>query len=91
MPRIWVLTSLLVVWVILIIIALTWGFAFNWPDYYHVSYGVPLTWATHTLNTLIGPVDQWTVNLTNLTLDMLFWLGLMIITTTLTIYIIDRK
>ena len=91
MPRILVLTSFLAVWVILTILALTWGFVFDWPDYYHVNYGVPMTWATHTLNTIVGPVDKWTVNLLSLTLDMLFWLGLMIIMAALILYIVDRK
>lgn len=51
----------------------------NWPDYLHVNYGAPLVWATHTLNTIAGPVDVWRVDLQSLTIDLLFWLGLMLV------------
>lgn len=63
----------------LMIAALTWGTRFNWPDYVHVRYGLPLTWGVHTLVTIVGPVDTWSVNLTSLLLDLVLWLGLMIL------------
>ncbi len=62
----------------LTIAALTWGTRYNWPDYVHVRYGLPLTWGVHTLGTIVGPVDTWSVNLTSLLLDLVLWLGLMI-------------
>lgn len=60
------------------IAALTWGTRYNWPDYVHVRHGLPLTWGVHTLGTIVGPVDTWSVNLTSLLLDLVLWLGLMI-------------
>jgi hypothetical protein len=61
------------------IAALTWGTRYNWPDYVHVRHGFPLTWGIHTLVTIVGPVDTWSVNLTSLLLDLVLWLGLMIL------------
>lgn len=63
----------------LTIAALTWGTRYNWPDYVHVRHGLPLTWGVHTLGTIVGPVDTWSVNLTSLLLDLVLWLGLMIL------------
>ncbi|MEM3591086.1 MAG: hypothetical protein QW702_03180 [Candidatus Bathyarchaeia archaeon] len=60
------------------VLAVTWGFEFNWPDYVHVDYGFPLVWCTHTLNTIHGPVDVWRVDLAPLTADLAFWLSIMI-------------
>lgn len=60
------------------VLAVTWGFEFNWPDYVHVDYGLPLVWCTHTLNTIHGPVDIWRVDLTLLAADLAFWLCIMI-------------
>lgn len=59
------------------IICLTWGFYYNWPDYVHVDYGVPLTWATHTISTISGPpAAPWKVDVVALQMDLIFWLGL---------------
>ena len=58
-------------------LALLFGFNYNWPDYVHVDYGVPLTWGTNTLSTFAGPVDQWSFNTLNLLVDLIFWLGIM--------------
>lgn len=60
------------------VLAVTWGFEFNWPDYVHVDYGFPLVWCTHTLNTIHGPVDVWRVDLALLAADLAFWLCIMI-------------
>ncbi|MEM3745151.1 MAG: hypothetical protein QW341_05585 [Candidatus Bathyarchaeia archaeon] len=60
------------------VLAVTWGFEFNWPDYVHVDYGFPLVWCTHTLNTIHGPVDVWRVDLALLAVDLAFWLCIMI-------------
>jgi hypothetical protein len=63
----------------IMIAALTWGTRYNWPDNVHVRHGLPLTWGIHTLVTIVGPVDTWSVNLTLLILDLAIWLGLMIL------------
>jgi hypothetical protein len=58
-------------------VAITWGIRYDWPDYVHVKYGLPLTWGVHTLATIAGPADTWSVNLTALAINLAIWLGLM--------------
>lgn len=67
----------LLVWIIVTCLAILVGFAYNWPDYVHVDYGLPLTWGTNTLSTFAGPVDNWSVSILNLFVDLIFWLGTM--------------
>jgi hypothetical protein len=67
----------LVVWISAMCLGLLVGFTYNWPDYVHVDYGLPLTWGTNTLSTFAGPVDNWIVNILNLFVDLIFWLGTM--------------
>ena len=83
--------SFMAIWTALTILALTWQFMFDWPDYVHVNYGVPLVWATHTLNTIVGPVDVWKVDLSSLIVDLLFWLGLMVTAVTVMLNVFARK
>lgn len=62
-----------------LILALSAGIKIDWPDYVHVNYGFPIVWGIHTLVTIYGPVDIWTVQPLMLSLDLVFWLGLMIL------------
>lgn len=62
------------VWIAVALGSMMYGTQLNWPDYVHVNYGIPLTFATHTLNTIIGPVDRWSVDIPSLSFDLLFWL-----------------
>jgi hypothetical protein len=68
--------SFMLVWAILLIAALLWGFQYDWPDFVHVNYGLPLTWATHTISTIAGPADFWNVNISYLLADIVFWLSM---------------
>ena len=86
-----VVVSFVVIWVVLTILALLWGFVFDWPDYFHINYGIPLVWATHTLNTIAGPVNKWRVDLFALLVDLIFWLGLMAVAVALMLYIFKPK
>ena len=61
---------------IVILLALAWPVAYDWPDFVHVKYGFPLTWGVHTLVTIQGPVDAWDVNMSSLVIDLLIWLGM---------------
>jgi len=61
------------------ILVLTWGSRFDWPDFVHVRYGLPIVWATHTLSTITGPADIWHVNVLALLIDLPFWLMLMVV------------
>ncbi len=48
-------------------------FHYDWPDYVHTDYGFPLVWAIHTESVFAGPVDVWSVNLTNLIANIAIW------------------
>ena len=78
MRRTLLVISFMIIWSIITAEALTGGLNYNWPDNVHVDYGLPLTWATNTTSTIIGPTDLWSVNLVNLLADLAFWLGIMI-------------
>ena len=84
-----VILLFMVVWIIIMCAALLFEFTYNWPDFVHVDYGLPLTWATNTQSTIAGPVDQWSVNTSNLLIDLIFWLGIM--TTAITVLLHKLK
>jgi len=67
------------VWLAAMFFALAWGSEFDWPDYVHIDYGFPMVWATHVLSTIAGPVDIWRTDITALFINLLFWLGSMVI------------
>lgn len=79
----------IVLWSFITILVLTWGVEVVWPDYVHVDYGYPLVWGTHVLNTIMGPVDKWIVDLKALVIDLALWLGIMV--TVLTIILHFKK
>ena len=89
--RFWIILSFLVVWVVLTILAVTWGTRFDWPDYVHIDYGLPFVWATQTLSTIIGPVDLWNVDITALMMDLAFWLGIMVIAVIVLLFFFNQK
>lgn len=66
--------------------ALLWGFMYDWPDFVHVDYGVPLTWATNTLSTIAGPANLWEVNISNLLIDLVFWFSIITIIVAVLLY-----
>ena len=78
MRRSLLVVSFMIIWSVITAVALTWGLNYNWPDNVHVDYGLPLAWATNTTSTIVGPADLWSVNLVNLLIDLVFWLGIMI-------------
>lgn len=59
--------------------ALVFGRLVNWPDAVHTKHGLPLTWGVHQLSTIAGPVDTWSVNLVNLSIDLVFWVALILL------------
>ena len=71
--------------------SLTWGFRYDWPDFVHDRYGLPLTWGVHTLVTIQGPADTWRVDVTALFLDLALWLGIMITSQIALQTILDRR
>ncbi len=61
------------------LVALLFGVTYNWPDNLHTNYGFPWVWGTHLTDSFIGPVDKWTVSVDNLALDLVFWLGVLLV------------
>jgi len=60
-------------------LAIVYGSGFAVPDLSEIKYGQPLTWGTHILDTIAGPVDTWRVDLTILALDVAFWFLILIV------------
>ncbi len=69
---------------LLALAALIYGGPVSFPDNVHTLHGLPLTWGTHQLVTIVGTVDTWMVNLVNLALDLVFWFGLVLLIPVLT-------
>ncbi len=59
--------------------AIIFGRPVSFPDNVHTLYGFPLTWGVHQLITIVGPVDTWRVNLLDLSIDFVFWVGIVIL------------
>lgn len=55
------------------LIAMLWGWTYSVPDLVRVSYGFPLNWGENTLDTIAGPVDRWSISLTSMAVDLVFW------------------
>ena len=73
-------------WIAVTAAGLLWGFRYDWPDFVHVDFGVPLTWATNTLSTFAGPADLWSVNIQNLLINLVFWMAIMVAAVALMLY-----
>lgn len=86
MRKLLFIVSFMVIWSIITAIALLWGFNYNLPDFVHVDYGLPLTWGTNTLSTIAGPANLWSINISNLLVDLVLWFGIMIAAVALLLY-----
>ena len=53
-----------------------YGRELNWPDYYHIEYGLPLAWLVRTLSTIAGPTDRYSFQIIRFALDWIFWIAL---------------
>ena len=73
--------AFLAIWTIVTVVAVTWETHYDWPDNVHRDYGLPFVWSTQTLSTIVGPVDLWVVDVFSLTLDLAFWLAIMLVAT----------
>ena len=89
--RITILLAINVFWVILTVLAVTWGTRFDWPDNVHIDYGFPLVWSTNILSTIAGAVNIWVVDITALTINTGLWLGIMLITEAVLLYFFDKN
>ena len=81
----------LLVWSILTILAVTWGTRYDWPDNVYIDYGFPMVWSTQTLSTIIGAVNLWIVDITSLIMNIIFWLGIMLVITSVMLYFFNKK
>ena len=58
---------------VMLLAGLLTNFRYDWPDNVHTDYGLPLVWATHMESAFTGPVDVWSVDLTNLVANIAIW------------------
>ncbi len=65
---------------LIMIVAMSFGRTISYPDNVHQLYGLPLAWGTHQLVTIAGPVDTWMVDITNLIIDLLIWMAIVMLT-----------
>lgn len=77
MRKLLIILAFIGIWIVVTAVGLIFGFNYNWPDYVHVDYGIPLNWATNTLSTIAGPANLWVVNISNLLIDLVIWLTIM--------------
>ena len=89
--RFLILLAINIFWVILTILAVSWGTRFDWPDNVHINYGFPLAWSTNTLSTIAGAVNIWVVDITALILNIGLWMGIMLITESVLLHFFDKK
>jgi hypothetical protein len=83
--------ALIAAFCIIAILAVTWSNQIDWPDNVHVDYGFPFVWATQTLSTIAGAVNIWTVDITALTMNLVLWLGIMVICSAVLMLLIKEK
>ena len=86
MRKLLFILAFMAIWIVVIAVGVLFGFNYNWPDYGHVDYGIPLNWATNTLSTIAGPAKRWNVNISNLLIDIVFWLVIMTAIVAILIY-----
>ena len=60
-------------------LALTYGTVYSIPDLVEVRYGLPFTWGTNVLSTIVGPVDVWRVDPLRLAIDVALWFLVLIV------------
>jgi len=85
------LGAFLVIWSCLTILAVTWETRLDWPDNVHRDYGFPFIWSTQTLNSIIGPVNLWSVDTISLIMDIAFWLALMLVASITMLVVFNKK
>lgn len=54
---------------------MTHGQLYEWPDFVHVRYGFPFTYSVHTVVTITGPANLWSVDVVLLAADLSLWLA----------------
>jgi hypothetical protein len=90
MKKRFLIMCFLVAWIILTILAVSWGIRYDWPDNVHIEYGLPIVWATFTKSTIVGPVNIWTVDIPSLIIDLSLWLGMMLVGASIMFYLLTN-
>lgn len=67
------LAAVALAWAVVAVVTMTYGSLLSWPDYVHVNFGFPFTFATHVLSTVAGSVDTWEMDAGALAADLAFW------------------
>jgi hypothetical protein len=70
--------ALLATLVVIALLAMLWGSVYSVPDLTRVSYGIPLNWGVNTINTIAGPVNNWSIDTTSMAIDLVVWFALII-------------
>ncbi len=70
--------GLLALLVVVALFSMLWGWTYSVPDLVRVSYGLPLNWGVNTLDTIAGPVNNWSIDTTSLAIDLVVWFALII-------------
>ena len=64
---------------LILIFALTYGRPLSLPGNISTLYGLPLTWGIHTMSTIAGPADNWTISIPYIMTDLVLWVVILII------------
>jgi hypothetical protein len=78
-------------WVIVTVVAVTWGTHYDWADNVHTDYGLPFVWSTNTVSTIVGAVNLWEVDMSALMMNLSLWLGIMVLVTVVMLYFFNKK
>ncbi len=70
--------ALLAALVVAALFSMLWGWTYSVPDLVRVSYGIPLNWGVNTLDTIAGPVNNWSIDTSALAVDLVVWFALII-------------
>lgn len=70
------------------IASMVYGSTYSVPDLVRVDYGFPLRWGHNTIDTIVGLVNLWGVDVTALAVDLAFWFAILIV---VSLYLSGRK
>jgi hypothetical protein len=91
MSKILNITVFTAIFVIITVLAMVSGVQYDWPDNVHTDYGMPLTYATHTTSTFVGPADLWSVDIGALAINLTLWLGTLTAATAIMQIVLNKK
>lgn len=81
----------MVIWMVISVLGVLWENRYDSPDNVHIDYGFPFVWSTNTLSTIAGATNLWTVDISALIMNLIFWLSINLLTTTTLLYFLHDK